>query len=210
MKHSPLVDGGLRCRVPARPDGTTPHLGFVSLAPHLRSTLPSDAPSRERPCASLVLRLHAHLDRGLAPPSMTACTAHTARHEPRGVPRRLHAVVRLPPRNMRVAPTLRHCRSYNDGSELSFCRIRSCRVLPQEARLACRPVQGSNCAQQQVDLLDFQRKIRDRLPSQPQHRRLEHVGLRLKEPADLVCRTFNPPPANHPAIGSQYRVLRPD
>jgi hypothetical protein len=77
ITHSPCVDGGLCCCVPARPGCTTPRIRFVSLAPHLRSTLPSDAPSRERPCASLVLRLHAHLDRGLAPPSMTACTAHT-------------------------------------------------------------------------------------------------------------------------------------
>ena len=77
IKHSPVVDGGLHGRVPARPDGTTPCIRCVSLAPHLRSTLPSDAPSRRHPCASLVLRLHAHLDRRLSLPSMTACTAHT-------------------------------------------------------------------------------------------------------------------------------------
>jgi hypothetical protein len=79
IKHSPAVDGGLCCRVPARPGCTTPRIRFVSLAPHLRSTLPSDASSRRRPCASLVLRLHAHLDRRLSLPSMTACTAHTLR-----------------------------------------------------------------------------------------------------------------------------------
>ena len=77
IKPSPLVDGGLHSRVPARPDWTTPCIRCVSLAPHLRSTLPSDAPSRERPCASLVLRLHVHLNRRLSLPSMTACTAHT-------------------------------------------------------------------------------------------------------------------------------------
>ena len=77
IKHSPHVDGGLCGCVPARPDCTTPRIRFVSFALHVRSTLPSDAPSRERPCASLVLRLHAHLDGGLSPPSMTACTAHT-------------------------------------------------------------------------------------------------------------------------------------
>jgi hypothetical protein len=60
IKHSPCVDGGLCGCVPARPGCTTPRIRFVSLAPHLRSTLPSDAPSRERPGASLVLRLHAH------------------------------------------------------------------------------------------------------------------------------------------------------
>jgi hypothetical protein len=77
IQHAPTVDGGLCCRVPTRPERPTPPIRFVSLAPHVRSTLPSDAPSRERLCASLVLRLHAHLDRGLSPPSMTACTAHT-------------------------------------------------------------------------------------------------------------------------------------
>jgi hypothetical protein len=46
IKHSPFVDGGLHGRVPARPDCTTPHIRFVSLAPHLRSTLPSDPTSR--------------------------------------------------------------------------------------------------------------------------------------------------------------------
>src|SRR5437867_647241 len=45
-KAQPMVDGGLHGRVPARPDGTTPHIGFVSLAPHVRSTLPSDPTSR--------------------------------------------------------------------------------------------------------------------------------------------------------------------
>jgi hypothetical protein len=57
IKYSPLVHGGLRCRVPAHPDCTTLRIGFVSLAPHVRSTLPS-APLVGRPGASLVLRLH--------------------------------------------------------------------------------------------------------------------------------------------------------
>jgi len=46
IKHSPRVDGGLHGRVPARPDCATPRIRFVSLAPHLRSTLPSDPTSR--------------------------------------------------------------------------------------------------------------------------------------------------------------------
>jgi len=46
IKHRPMVDGGLCCGVPARPDGTTPRIRFVSLAPHLRATLPSDPTSR--------------------------------------------------------------------------------------------------------------------------------------------------------------------
>jgi hypothetical protein len=77
IKHAPTVDGGLCGCVPARPERTTPGIRCVSLAPPVRSTLPSDIASRPCPCASLVLRLHGHLDRGLAPPSMTACTAHT-------------------------------------------------------------------------------------------------------------------------------------
>ena len=46
IKHRPVVDGGLCCRVPARPNGTTPRIGFVSLAPHVRSTRPADPTSR--------------------------------------------------------------------------------------------------------------------------------------------------------------------
>ena len=46
IKHRPLVDGGLRCCVPACPGCTTPCIRFVSLAPHVRSTLPSDPTSR--------------------------------------------------------------------------------------------------------------------------------------------------------------------
>ena len=46
IKHAPTVDGGLCCRVPARPERTTPHIRFVSLAPHVRSTRPSDLTSR--------------------------------------------------------------------------------------------------------------------------------------------------------------------
>jgi hypothetical protein len=42
----PVVDGGLRGGVPTRPERTTPHIRFVSLAPHLRSTRPSDPTAR--------------------------------------------------------------------------------------------------------------------------------------------------------------------
>jgi hypothetical protein len=77
IQPRPGVDGGRCGRVPARPDGTTPRIGCVALAPHVRSTRPSDPTSRWRPGASRVLRLHAHLDGGLSPPRMTACTAHT-------------------------------------------------------------------------------------------------------------------------------------
>jgi hypothetical protein len=46
IPHRPMVDGGLCCGVPARPSCTTPHRRFVSLAPHIRSTLPADPTSR--------------------------------------------------------------------------------------------------------------------------------------------------------------------
>src|SRR5216684_5250370 len=63
IKHAPVVDGGLGGCVPTRPGRTTPRIRFLFVAPHLRSTLPSDPASRRRPCASLVLRLHL-ADRG--------------------------------------------------------------------------------------------------------------------------------------------------
>ncbi len=80
IKYAPNVNGGLRCSVPARPERTTPHIQFLFVTPHLRSAaLPSDTASQLCPCASLVLRLHVLLDRGLSPPSNTTCTAHTSR-----------------------------------------------------------------------------------------------------------------------------------
>jgi hypothetical protein len=42
----PVVDGGLRGRVPTRPGCPTPPIRFVSVAPHLRSTRPADPTSR--------------------------------------------------------------------------------------------------------------------------------------------------------------------
>jgi hypothetical protein len=41
-----IVDEGLRGGVPTRPERTIPPIRFVSLAPHLRATLPSDPTSR--------------------------------------------------------------------------------------------------------------------------------------------------------------------
>jgi hypothetical protein len=46
IKPAPTVDGGLCWGVPARPERTTPPIRCVSLAPHLRSTRPSDPTSR--------------------------------------------------------------------------------------------------------------------------------------------------------------------
>ena len=80
IKHSPLRMEGFAVACP--------------LAPRVRSMRPSDPDSRRRPGASLVLRIHAHLDRGLAPPSMTACPAHTPR---RSAAARLLAPSAAPP-----------------------------------------------------------------------------------------------------------------
>ena len=55
IQHAPAVDGGLCGGVPTRPERTTPRIRFVSLAPHLRSTRPSDPTSRTPlrfPCPS--------------------------------------------------------------------------------------------------------------------------------------------------------------
>ena len=57
IKHSAVVDGGLHGRVPARPNGTTPRIRFVSLAPRVRMGLPVDATSRRRPGPAPRLRL---------------------------------------------------------------------------------------------------------------------------------------------------------
>jgi hypothetical protein len=89
----PSCGWGLRGGGPTRPARPTPPLRCVSRAPPRRATRPSDPTSRGRPGAALVLRLHVPLDRGLSPPSMTACTAHT-RYEPHASARRLHADIK--------------------------------------------------------------------------------------------------------------------
>lgn len=48
---------GLRHQLPVRPT-LAPPIRFLSIGPRLRSTLPSDAASQRRPCASRTLRLH--------------------------------------------------------------------------------------------------------------------------------------------------------
>src|SRR3954465_15737901 len=53
-----------------------PQIRFLFVGSRFRSTLPSDGPSRFRPCASLVLHLH-QVVRGLSPPSCWACPAHS-------------------------------------------------------------------------------------------------------------------------------------
>src|SRR5213075_478070 len=63
-------------RFPARSSGLTSLIiRFLSIGSRLCSTLPSNPASRRRSCASLILR-SIKLDRGLAPPSCRACSAH--------------------------------------------------------------------------------------------------------------------------------------
>src|SRR5437764_5289344 len=63
-------------RFPARSSGRTSLIiRFLSIGSRLCSTLPSNPASRRRSCASLILR-SIKLDRGLAPPSCRACSAH--------------------------------------------------------------------------------------------------------------------------------------
>src|SRR5215469_12496196 len=74
-----VVDFAILCSL-VRPG--RPHIWFLFVRSWLCYTLPSDPASRRRPCVSLVLR-PIRLDRGLAPPSCCACSAHKerARHE---------------------------------------------------------------------------------------------------------------------------------
>jgi hypothetical protein len=58
LQNTPRVSRGLRGSVPTRPERVTPPLGFLFVAPRLRSTLPSDIASRRCPCALLLLRPH--------------------------------------------------------------------------------------------------------------------------------------------------------
>ena len=61
---------------------TPPPIRFLFVRPRVRSTLPSDGPSRFRPCASLVLHLHQVAQGTFTPrtPDMpdTACQAALA------------------------------------------------------------------------------------------------------------------------------------
>ena len=57
LRCRPLMDMDFAISCPlVRP--TPPHIRFLFVRPRVRSTLPSDGPSRSRPCVSLVLHLH--------------------------------------------------------------------------------------------------------------------------------------------------------
>jgi hypothetical protein len=94
IKHRPFVGGRFGGRVPARPNCTTPRIGFVFFAPHIRSRLLADPTSRF-PCSPAPRTP----GQGTFTPSMIACTAH-ARDEPRAPARRLHAQTVCKPRSL--------------------------------------------------------------------------------------------------------------
>ena len=68
LQHRPLMDRTLR--LPALVQPALPPIRFLFVEPRLCSTLPSDDPSRRRPCASLVLHLH-QVRWGTCPPKLS-------------------------------------------------------------------------------------------------------------------------------------------
>ena len=88
-KARPIVEGGLRCHVPARPGRTTPPIRFLFVAPHLWIGLPPDPASRCCPCPFPTLRLHVHLVRGLPPRKSCAMPGTHAGAQPLGGPCRV-------------------------------------------------------------------------------------------------------------------------
>ena len=95
LAQAPSPGDGGRCgRVPARPDGTTPPIGCVSRAPHVRSTPPSDPTSRVTPWRCPGPSAPRTPGQGTCTPTHDRMHGTHAKHEPRASARRLHALVR--------------------------------------------------------------------------------------------------------------------
>jgi hypothetical protein len=81
-----LMDTGLRRFGPARPTRDASYSVSVRQVATLLPRFFQTAPRGHRPCASLALRLHQTLGRGLSPPSCQTCSAHpqpwTEEHRP--------------------------------------------------------------------------------------------------------------------------------
>jgi hypothetical protein len=97
IKYAPPVDGGLYGRVPTRPERTTPHIRFVSLARPARAFHASFRPRLTAtplrfPCPSAP-RIPG---RGTFTPEHGSMHGTHAEAKRRGLPRRLHALVRRP------------------------------------------------------------------------------------------------------------------
>ena len=71
-----LMDTGLRRSGPARPTRDASYSVSVRQVAALLPRFFQAAPRGHHPCASLALRLHQTLGRGLAPPSCQTCSAH--------------------------------------------------------------------------------------------------------------------------------------
>ncbi len=81
-----LMDAGLRRFGPARPTRDASYSVSVRQVAALLPRFFQTAPRGHRPCASLALRLHQTLGRGLSPPSCQTCSAHPAPWTPRTRP----------------------------------------------------------------------------------------------------------------------------
>ena len=80
IKHTPIVDGGLRGHVPTRPGCTTPHIRFLFVAPHLWIGLPP-GPPRDGTLALLLTLGSTNTWYGDSHPvSYVPCPAHTIGH----------------------------------------------------------------------------------------------------------------------------------
>ncbi len=77
IKHTPIVDGGLRCHVPTRPRCTTPHIRFLFVAPHLWIGLPPSPPRDGTLALLLTLGSTNTWYRDSHPTSYGLCPAHT-------------------------------------------------------------------------------------------------------------------------------------
>jgi hypothetical protein len=71
------MDTGLRRFAPARPTRDASYSVSVRQVAALLPRFFQTEPRGHRPCASLALRLHQTLGRGLSPPSCQTCSAHT-------------------------------------------------------------------------------------------------------------------------------------
>ena len=81
-----LMDTGLRRFGPARPTRDASYSVSVRQVAALLPRFFQTAPRGDRPCASLALRLHQTLGRGLSPPSCQTCSAHPEPWTPRTRP----------------------------------------------------------------------------------------------------------------------------
>ena len=78
LEHRPLGMAGVAVACPLAPTGPHRRIGCVSRRPaRVFHAVFRPTPHGDALALPWFFRLHAHLDRGLAPPRMTACTAHT-------------------------------------------------------------------------------------------------------------------------------------